>query len=148
MLMEAIQCDSTLENPGLTHKVPRSSRVKNSQHRIVLIDDDPIFITIMKRWAEREGFFLVGYHSLSEVGLIGNLSSFDAAIIDYDLGTTTGIDIAFNSSLNKHNLPIIIVSYKDRTRECVLTPSCVKAVLQKSEGYRFILQAASRYCKN
>ena len=115
--------------------------------KIVLIDDDPIFIAIMKRWAVLEKVHLETYGSLDEMGFIGLFSNYDVAILDYDLGYTTGIEIARCTHSLLSDMPIIIVSYKDRSLECADAPSCVKAVLQKSKGYSHILNVASSCCK-
>ncbi|MCX6129873.1 MAG: response regulator [Proteobacteria bacterium] len=115
--------------------------------KIVLIDDDPVFIAIMKRWAELEKIKLETYESLDEMGFIGLLSNYDVAILDYDLGYTTGIEIANCTQSLLKDMPIIIVSYKDRSKECANAPSCVKAVLQKSKGYNHILNVARNCCQ-
>jgi DNA-binding response OmpR family regulator len=116
--------------------------------RILLIDDDPVFIAVMKRWAEMEKIHLECYSNLDEMGFIGLFSNYDVAILDYDLGYTTGLEIARCTDALLHEMPIVIVSMKDRSVECVAAPSCVKAVLQKSRGYSHILNVASSLCRS
>ena len=121
---------------------------KDSGPRILLIDDDPVFVAIIKRWAMMEKVQLECYVSLDEMGFIGLFSNYDVAILDYDLGYTTGIEIAKCTDALLHDMPIVIVSIKDRNAECANAPSCVKAVLQKSKGYSHILNVATRLCRS
>jgi len=116
--------------------------------RILLIDDDPVFIAVMKRWAMMEKVQLESYVSLDEMGFIGLFSNYDVAILDYDLGYTTGIEIARCTDALLHHMPIVIVSAKDRSLECADAPTCVKAVLQKSKGYSHILNVATNLCRS
>ncbi len=116
--------------------------------RILLIDDDPVFVAIMKRWAMMEKVQLECYVSLDEMGFIGLFSNYDVAILDYDLGYTTGIEIARCTDALLHHMPIVIVSIKDRSVECADAPTCVKAVLQKSKGYSHILNVATKLCRS
>lgn len=116
--------------------------------RILLIDDDPVFIAVMKRWAMMEKVQLESYISLDEMGFIGLFSNYDVAILDYDLGYTTGIEIARCTDALLHHMPIVIVSAKERSLECADAPTCVKAVLQKSKGYSHILNVATNLCRS
>lgn len=116
--------------------------------RILLIDDDPVFIAVMQRWAALEKVQLETFTSLDEMGFIGLFSNYDVAILDYDLGYTTGIEIARCTDALLHDMPIVIVSAKDRSLECIDAPACVKAVLQKSKGYSHILSVATKLCRS
>ncbi len=50
--------------------------------RMVLIDDDPSYTTILKRRAEVDGIQLDTFHSLSDLGFVALLRNYDVAIID------------------------------------------------------------------
>ena len=115
--------------------------------RLVLIDDDPTFLSIMKRSAEIEGISLDCYQSLEDLGFIGLIKNYDAAILDYDLGSLNAIEIAHYIENFLQELPTIIISAKDRSEECQDLPDCVKSVLKKSVGYQHILQVALRCLK-
>lgn len=113
--------------------------------KIVLIDDDPTYATILTRCAEVEGIQMDTYHSLSELGFVSLLSNYDLAIVDYDLGEMNGVEIAeYMSSLLK-DMPMVLISATDRTQEMENCPSSVKAFLKKSAGYAEILDVAKKY---
>jgi len=142
---------TTIKSQGIVHE-PRSNAPladgTSQGPRILLIDDDPVFIAVMKRWAMMEKVQLESYISLDEMGFIGLFSNYDVAILDYDLGYTTGIEIARCTDALLHHMPIVIVSAKDRSLECSDAPNCVKAVLQKSKGYSHILNVATNLCRS
>jgi len=123
--------------PGLTMPMPRA----------VLIDDDPVFLAIMKRSAQLEGIALDCFLSLEDLGYIGMFANYDVAILDFDLGMTDGIQISRSINALVKELPILIISAKDRSYECADSPECVKSVLKKSMGYQYILQVAARFCR-
>lgn len=139
------------KSQGMVHEPKTHAPLADgTQHnpKILLIDDDPVFIAVMKRWALMEKVQLESYVSLDEMGFIGLFSNYDVAILDYDLGYTTGIEIARCTDALLHHMPIVIVSAKDRSQECADAPTCVKAVLQKSKGYSHILNVATNLCRS
>jgi DNA-binding response OmpR family regulator len=142
---------TTNKNQGMVHEPKTHASLADGNQqgpRILLIDDDPVFIAVMKRWAMMEKVQLESYISLDEMGFIGLFSNYDVAILDYDLGYTTGIEIARCTDALLHHMPIVIVSAKDRSQECADAPTCVKAVLQKSKGYSHILNVATNLCRS
>jgi len=112
--------------------------------RLVLIDDDPSFLAIMQRLADKEGIPLDCFEQLEDLGVIDLFKTYDAAILDYDLGDQTAVDISLYLNCFVKELPTLIISAKDRTQECKDLPRCVKSVLRKSAGYRYILEMAVR----
>jgi len=110
--------------------------------RIVLIDDDPSFLAIMQRLADMEGVLLDCYERIEDLGFIDVFKKYDAVILDYDLGDQTAVDISLYLNCFIKELPTMIISAKDRTQECKDIPRCVKSVLRKSAGYRYILELA------
>lgn len=112
------------------------------QPRIVLIDDDPVYRTIIGRWAQIEGLELDVYHSLDDLGFVGLLAQYDVAIVDYDLGEINGKDVAEYMTTLFGNKPMIMISGVDRSQEMIDCPSCVKAFMKKSAGYEKILNTA------
>ncbi len=142
---------TTVKSQGMVNEPRAQAPINHGPDpgpRILLIDDDPVFIAVMKRWATMEKVQLASYISLDEMGFIGLFSNYDVAILDYDLGYTTGIEIARCTDALLHQMPIVIVSAKDRSTECADAPPCVKAVLQKSKGYSHILNVATNLCRS
>ncbi len=116
---------------------------KQTEPRILLIDDDPVFLAIMNQSAYIEHLQLDTYLSLDEIGFIGLFSNYSVAIIDFELEQMNALYIANCIDTLVKELPVIIVSAKDRSRECTNLPHCVKAVISKSKGYSYILNLAA-----
>lgn len=104
--------------------------------KLVLIDDDPLFGNIMVRCARAHGADIDYFSSLMEMGSIGRLSEYDAAIVDYDLGNMTGIEIAEYMQVFFGDTPMVLVSSLDRRRDVPVTwPRNVRKFLLKQAGY-------------
>ncbi|MCX6130894.1 MAG: response regulator [Proteobacteria bacterium] len=114
--------------------------------RVILIDDDPIFLAIMKRSAQLEGIELDGFLGLDDLGYIGLFAHYDVAILDFDLGIVNAIEVSQSISSLVKELPILIVSARDRSKDCMNCPKSVKSILRKSMGYQYILRVALRFC--
>ncbi|RYZ55942.1 MAG: response regulator [Proteobacteria bacterium] len=113
--------------------------------KMVLIDDDPSYTAIIARCAEREGIELDTFNSLSELGFVSLLRNYDVAIIDYDLGTLNGVEIAEYMSSLLDDMPMVLISASDRSDEISEAPCCVRAFINKSAGFNKILETA-RLC--
>src|SRR5690606_21313433 len=59
-----------------------------------LIDDDDAFCSIMASFASSRGLRLDYYTSLQDMGSVGRLSEYALAIVDFDLGSINGVEIA------------------------------------------------------
>lgn len=108
----------------------------------LLIDDDPVYLAIMKRAAEMENVQLDCFGSLMELGSIGALTQYNAVIIDYDLGSMTGLEIADYFGKVLHEIPTVLVSSTDRMESSLEWPSSVKRFVKKSDGYGEAIKAA------
>lgn len=110
--------------------------------RIVLIDDDPSYGSVMARYAQIEGVELDIFHSLSELGFVALLRNYDVAIVDYELGDLNGVEIAEYMSSLLGDMPMVLISASDRTAETQNCPPCVRAFVNKSEGFNKVLDTA------
>jgi DNA-binding NtrC family response regulator len=115
---------------------------KSDRAKIVLIDDDPVYGAVIRRWAELEKVNLDVYNSLDDLGFLGLLSKYDVVIVDYDLGELNGKDVADYMATLFNNKPMVMISLVDRSTEIMNCPSCVKAFMKKSAGYARILDTA------
>lgn len=113
--------------------------------RMVLIDDDPSYTTILKRMAESEGLQLDAFHSLSELGFVSMLKNYDVAIIDYELEEMNGVEIAEYMNNLLVGMPMVLISATDRTEEMNHCPGCVRVFVNKSDGFEKVISAA-RQC--
>lgn len=109
----------------------------------VLIDDDQNYRSIMSKYAKKNGVHLETYSSLSELGSIGNLARYDGAIIDYELEELSGVDIAEYVSILYWDLPVTLVSEKQRRPDTKVWPDSIKCFFEKSHGCENILKHVS-----
>lgn len=111
---------------------------------IVLIDDDPIFCSLMAEHARRMSVNLHFFHDLLEVQESGNLQKYQVAILDYQLEQMNGLEVANWIPMFFNEMPIVLVSYEDRTQENTNAtwPGTVRCFVHKREGVRAILAQA------
>jgi DNA-binding response OmpR family regulator len=125
--------------------VDPSNAIAQKSRRIVLIDDDPAFCSIMASFATSRGLCLDYYSNLQEMGFLGKLSSYSVAIVDFDLGTMSGIEIAEYLPIFFGDMPMVLVSGMHRDERGRLWPKSVKEFVHKDEGPDAILDAAVTY---
>lgn len=117
-----------------------------AQKHCVLIDDDPTYRLIMQRCAEVEGIKLDVFESLEEMGSVGLLKAYDVAIVDYDLGKMTGIEIGEYLTRLIKDVPMVLLSAKDRYPDQPW-PESIKCFINKQEGYAYVLERARQLIK-
>ena len=110
--------------------------------KFVLIDDDPLFGNILTRFANARGAEVDYFESPLELESRRAAARYDAAIVDYDLGTTTGIDIAEHLQVLFGDIPMVLVSSELRDRSVPRTwPATIKRFVSKQAGFDAILSA-------
>ena len=80
------------------------------QKRLILIDDDQTFGHIMLRCAEEMGLELDYFESLEDLGFVGLMADYDVAILDYDLGKMTGLEIGEYLTAFFGKMPMLLIS--------------------------------------
>lgn len=132
-------------NSSTTTTVKHSGLAVHSKEwpapRILIIDDDPIFCRIMAAIGDKVGVIVEFRASLRELyRALPNLS-FDAAIVDYDLGRVTGVQISQHLQRIYGGKPVVLVSnYKNIPLEG-WSPS-VRRFVSKGSGEQEILRQA------
>lgn len=116
----------------------------DKEKRVVLIDDNASFRLILSQVAQMRGMILDTYESLSDLGSIGLLGRYDAAIIDYDLDKMTGVEIAEYLEAFFSDVPVILVSGAQRDPDKKGWPASVKRFVHKDAGYDQVLSQAMR----
>lgn len=111
--------------------------------RIIVLDDDPLFLQQFKKLAKRRGAYATVCASTAEYIehiLHGN---FDAAILDYNLtGGRTGIEAA----TFKNGLPVVMISAStDWVEKYSELPKSVKTFVNKRDGINKIFESAVLY---
>jgi DNA-binding response OmpR family regulator len=110
---------------------------------ILVIDDDPIFLSTVKRIAKHMKIHVTACGSLSELLRVEKGGGYDAAIVDYYLDDVKkhlrGTDIA--SMLGA--TPVMLVSASDKClQESDTWPATVRSFMCKDLGARAILHTA------
>jgi DNA-binding response OmpR family regulator len=119
------------------------------ENRIVLIDDDPVYNSVLLKYAEMAGVQMDVYESLEQMGTIGALGRYDAAIVDYDLGSLTGIEVGEYLSVFFDHIPMVLVSSSDRKQDLEdAWPSSILKFCIKSDGHAFVLNEAIKCLDN
>ncbi len=116
-----------------------------SPKKVLLIDDDPAYGSIVAAMAICKNIDLHFYESLIEATYGGSrVEQFDSAIIDYNLERMTGIEVSEYLELFFKDIPVILISTEDRSpqEDQLPWPPCLKKFMNKSEGYEKILNAA------
>ncbi|MBK8998696.1 MAG: response regulator transcription factor [Myxococcales bacterium] len=69
-----------------------SSQQPGSGIRVVVVDDDPVFLRTLHRVLKMRGFTVQGFGSFAEASSRGDLMDCDAILADVNLGQENGID--------------------------------------------------------
>lgn len=128
---------------------PRSkeSAVTNptKPRRLVLIDDDRVYNAVMLRAAVLAGVELDVFTSLADLGSVGLLGDYDAAIVDYQLEQMTGIEVAEYLSAFFKDVPMVLVSQCDNLPgDPKKWPSSIAKFVPKKAGYQHVLESAAQ----
>ncbi len=107
---------------------------------VLLVDDDPVFGKIMAQYARKFGYTLTYVASVENLPDL-NHTAFDVAILDYDLGAVTGVELASYFESCCTPLPIVMVS-QSKHDERGDWPGAVHEFVHKSLGPYAILDAA------
>lgn len=116
-------------------------RKQNTRPKLLLIDDDSIYTSIFYESAFSLDFqtkILNDYRDLPKV----KGEEFDVAIVDYDLGETTGQELSKNIRAMFGSIPIIIISASNRPIAESSMGGDYYDFIHKSLGSRIILDAA------
>jgi DNA-binding NtrC family response regulator len=113
------------------------------KHRVILIDDDRSFGLIMKQCAMQHGIELDYFESLEELGFVGLVSKYDVAILDYDLGNMTGVEIGEYLSALFDHMPMLLISGTTRNPSSeTIKAGHARTFMHKNQGYDLILSTA------
>jgi DNA-binding NtrC family response regulator len=113
--------------------------------RVLLVDDDWDFAELVRSKAEAMGLDVEHHTSAKTLGRT-NLGGFAVAIIDYNLGSTSGLQIAEVIDDLTVDLPVILISGERQIDPLNrFWPQCIRGFITKERGLDVILAAAERY---
>lgn len=110
--------------------------------RILLVEDDPVFATLFKRLATQAHLSVTCVESLSELTDLNHLK-YDAAIVDYDLGTENGVETVRYLERYLGDFPALLVSAFQPQVPQAYWPHSIRHFLHKSVGVKAILNTLS-----
>lgn len=117
----------------------------NQYLRMLIIDDDTIFGSMLKKAAEQRGYDVFYAPSLMDMGSFAKIRDFDVVVTDYFLDALRGDEIAqYADVFFEGGIPIVMVSAHDfdvMVRE--KWPQAVKSFVPKSKGISAILDTVA-----
>src|SRR4051812_44850400 len=108
--MQPSSQNTVFDSSPLAHLVMKPSSIP----RLLLIDDDPVFGKIMQRVARNLGAPLTYVQSVSKMPEV-RADVFDVAIVDYDLGSVTGLELMACLENQGLSIPVVLVSEARRS---------------------------------
>lgn len=79
--------------------------------RILIIDDDPQFATLVRSMADFEGVSVDVFRSIEDIGGVSRLQEYDVAVINYFLDSAGGFHIAqFLDVFFRHGIDVVLMS--------------------------------------
>lgn len=119
---------------------------KKESKKLVLIDDDMAFGSIMTSFAMSRGLELDHFSTLQEMGSLGRLSEYCVAIVDYDLGAMNGVEIAEYLPVFFGEMPMVLISGMSRKSPSQIPwPKSIREFVHKDVGPDKILDIALKY---
>lgn len=109
---------------------------------LLLIDEDPVFASLLTSQALQWEVDIDTYQSFFEIDPIDNISAYNLAIISYGLGQTNGPEICKNLEKFFKNTPVMIVSDSDDIIHEEDWPDVIVGVVSKASGCTEILHEA------
>ncbi len=115
------------------------SKAQRAPLEILLVDDDRSFGAILKRSATRNGLNMTICHDLDSLGAQMH-NSFDVAVVDYDLGSVTGIEICDYLETRTWSTPFVLISQSELPRDAAHNPAMWNFI-HKERGFDAIIAA-------
>ena len=110
--------------------------------RLLLVDDDPVFCKVLAEVAKRERIPIVCFTSVKEAYAKVRDIDFDIALLDYDLGPVTGVQLAnFIVGHHQKGASALLVSNLGELKNADF-PSFIKSSVNKHGGAYKVLVAA------
>ena len=113
--------------------------VNIQEHKIIIIDADIEYGEAFTAEASDLGYRVDYFKNITDLGFLGNLSKYDAALVGENIGQLSPVEMAdyFGKVLEK--IPIVLMSSKNSSDEL---PESINAVCPKSAGVEAIMQKA------
>lgn len=116
----------------------------SSKKKLLIIEDDPNFRTLLVTGARRAGFEPHAYTSLVDLGSFARIGEFDLAMLDYYLESLTGDEIAHYVDSFFAHIPVVVVSAHPVDHPEMQWPKSVRAFVNKDAGIVGIMAEVKR----
>lgn len=113
--------------------------------RILLLDEDELFARRLIRSAETQGFELHWRTSLSELGTIGRLGSYDAVLVDSSIRPVSATEIAQYIETFFPDLPVFLAAKGEASSLRTDAPASVVGFVGKHDSPSTILKSLRPY---
>lgn len=114
----------------------------NQEPSVLLVDDDVVFGRIMQKVAQNQHVRLKYVSSVKDLERMP-YQKFDVALLDFDLGTITGIQLSRLLPQYFGSVPVVLISqYRDIPKH--LWPTMVRGFVPKASGAFEILSETRR----
>ncbi len=102
--------------------------------RCLIVDDNPVYLSEARDLLQRQGMCVVGVAANSRDALaIAASDRPDLALVDFDLGTESGLDVARALAMTAEPVPVILISaYAEKDLRELLADSPAVGFLPKS----------------
>jgi DNA-binding NtrC family response regulator len=116
----------------------------NARIKMVLIDDNQVFRSLLKNFANARGISLTCFSSVLEMGSICCFNAYDIAIVESEHGTLSGVEVGEYLTTLMSGLPLILISEGLRPIKSVMSiwPKAIKGFIHKDDGPDAILNQA------
>jgi CheY-like chemotaxis protein len=113
------------------------------QKLVLCIDDDPAILSYEKALLERSGYSVTTAASAEEgLGLV-TTCNFDAVLLDYEMPSMNGCDVAFEIKRVRPELAVILLSGSEVPKYAL---ALVDAFVLKLEASRALLPTIAALC--
>ena len=127
-------------------KEPKARAQHPPKLNLLVIDDDPLFLRMLRRAASEEQIAVTECGSLDEVDAVALPGVFDVAIVDYYLDGMRQDLKGPRIAKRLGGTPTILVSQREEcVSECDPWPENVRFYLNKGSGPHALLEAALKY---
>jgi len=113
------------------------------QKLILCIDDDPAILSYEKALLERSGYSVTTAASAEEGLRLATTCNLDAVLLDYEMPSMNGCDVAIEIKRVKPELAVILLSGSDVPKYAL---ALVDAFVPKLEASRALLPTIAALC--
>ena len=90
-----------------------------SQYKILIVDDDPVFLRTTKRFLETHGFFADTLGTPTEVSEVLKTRTYHCLLLDIEMPAMSGIEVLQDLQKKHMSIPVIVISGRSTIEQAV-----------------------------